>query len=429
MDVSELLDDALSRSTQRTLQEAFEVELNRSGLTRTQVERLLKIERRTLIAILEGKGKTHDVTQVLKVGAFCGLDISQTMAMYVSILPKEKIGEIHQSVDLARLNSLFELKSLKAIGFVDSDKDLATITSRVKQFFGISSLSEYDSLVHNTLFSKTKRKSRSEKMLDFWTTSSIRYFESINNPHPYDRKLLLGLIPKIKAQSQNVESGLLNVARALFAAGVTVVFQQKIPNTNIKGATFLLDESPCIVLTDHGRSYPRLWFSLIHELHHVLYDLDSIRDWTFHLTGEPNIQLLQEEKADRFAHDMLCSDEKLDTLGLLIHNPSIVAQKARKWGVHPSIVYASFQFREAQRGENFWGAFRKQFPDFDLAVKNFNASIWKASSIEDAAVEARSLLDEPAYTRAPEEAEDVIATAPPAGSKRKTNTISKNKKS
>ena len=393
VNVPELLQDALLQSPNRTLAAAFELELGRSGLTRTQVERLLGIQRRTLDKILNGEGKGHDITQVLKVGAFCGLDISQTLSMYLTVLPSEKIGEVQDAIELSRLNALFDLKLLKAIGLIRSDKVLAEIVARIKRFFGLISLNDYESLVHNTLFSRTKRQTKSEKMVDFWTTASIQLFEKISNPNPYDRDALLQLVPKIRAQSQQVESGLANVARALFAVGVTVVFQPRVPNTNVKGATFLLDESPCIVITDHGRSYPRLWFSLLHELHHVLYDLDSIRDWTFHLTGESNLQLLQEEKADHFARGMLCSDAKLDELGLQIHTPQIVAMYAKRWNVHPSIIYATFQFRMSEQGENYWGAFRKHFPDFDKATAVLNNSIWQAASLDAAAAEIRASLE------------------------------------
>ena len=52
-----------------------------------------------------------------------------------------------------------------------------------------------------------------------------------------------------------------------------------LPKTQIKGATFVINNKPCIVITDFNKNYGTIWFSLIHELHHVLFDLDSIYDY------------------------------------------------------------------------------------------------------------------------------------------------------
>jgi HTH-type transcriptional regulator/antitoxin HigA len=87
-------------------------------------------------------------------------------------------------------------------------------------------------------------------MKDFWIKSSYKYFELIDNPNDYSRQNLVELIPKIKPYTQNVETGLLTVFQALFNIGITVVFQPSLPKTQIRGATFLIKNKPCIVITD-----------------------------------------------------------------------------------------------------------------------------------------------------------------------------------
>jgi len=62
----------------------------------------------------------------------------------------------------------------------------------------------------------------------------------------------------------------------LFNIGITIVFQPSLPKTQIRGATFLINDKPCIVITDFNKNYATIWFALIHELHHVLFDLETI---------------------------------------------------------------------------------------------------------------------------------------------------------
>ena len=113
---------------------------------------------------------------------------------------------------------------------------------------------------------------------------------------------------------------MLTVFRALYNVGVTVIFQPMLSRTQIRGATFLINNKPCIVVTDLHKSYPTIWFSLIHELHHVLFDLEELEKVKYHLTGEPDLFLMQEDKANEFASEYLISAEKLRYIEPLIHN-------------------------------------------------------------------------------------------------------------
>ena len=229
-------------------------------------------------------------------------------------------------------------------------------------------------------------------MKDFWIKSSYKYFELINNPNYYSRSELVDLIPKIKPYTQNIKNGLLTVFRALYNIGVTVVFQPKLPKTQIRGATFFVNEKPCIVITDLNKNYATVWFSLIHELHHVLFDLEIIKKTKYHLTGEPDLFLLQEDKANEFASEYLISTEKMRYIEKLIHNPLMVSKFAKECQIHPSIIYSQFQWRKAEKGNDYWGAFKEYFPDLQLATKKLNVSNWDVQSLKLAAKKIKELL-------------------------------------
>lgn len=119
-------------------------------------------------------------------------------------------------------------------------------------------------------------------------------------------------MPKIRPFTRDIENGLVQVAKALYKVGVTVIFQPSIEKLQIRGATFSCNKKPCIVLSDLQKNYPTLWFTLLHELHHVLYDFDEINKRVFHLSsGEGDIFLMNEERADNFATEYLLSEARL----------------------------------------------------------------------------------------------------------------------
>ena len=92
--------------------------------------------------------------------------------------------------------------------------------------------------------------------MKFWVDSAYRVFKDIANPNEYNREDLKNIIIKVKPYSQDVNDGLLIVCKALYHCGVTVIAQELLPTTQVRGGTFVINDKPCIVLTDYRKSYP-----------------------------------------------------------------------------------------------------------------------------------------------------------------------------
>lgn len=389
--INDILRDSFQEQTGRSLPSLFEEKLNLSGLSKTQFERLSGMQRRSLDGILNKTSKQTDIINLLKLGDFLELSLQDLLVLHFNNRPGNEIKDLQASMELTYINKFFDLKALSSLGFIDKNSDLETLKNRICIFFGIESIYEYERELSEALYSRTK-KSFSDKMKDFWVKSSYKYFELINNPNEYSRRELIDLIPKIKPYTQNVEKGLLTVCQALYNIGVTVVFQPKLPKTQIRGATFLINKKPCIVITDLNKNYATVWFALMHELHHVLFDLEIIERTKYHLTGEPDLFLLQEDKANEFASEYLISTDRMRYIEKLIHNPLMVKKFAKECQVHPSIIYSQYQWRESEKGSDYWGAFKEHFPDLSQATKRMNISNWDVESLEIASEKIKELL-------------------------------------
>jgi len=374
-----------------SLEELLLDKLEKSGLNKTQFEKFAGIERKSLDAILYKTSKQTDVNKLIKLGEFLEIGLEDLLMMHFHDRSTEEIKELQDSMDITFINKCFDLKTLISIGYLNRNDTLEEIKIRICNFFGINSIYDYDSELKEALYSKT-RKSFSNKMNDFWIKSSYRYFQLINNPNDYDRNNLVDLIPKIKPYTRNVENGLKTVFQALYNIGITVVFQPILPKTQIRGATFIVNNKPCVVITDLNKNYATIWFALIHELHHVLFDLEIIEKMCYHLTGEPDIFLIQEDKANEFAGEYLFSSEKMRYIEKLIHNKLIVEKFAAECQIHPSIIYSQFQWRQSEMGNDYWGAFKEYFPVISKVTRNLNVANWDNESIEKTAIKIRELL-------------------------------------
>lgn len=388
--VSKILNQSLKYSGP-SLEELLINKLDSSGLSRTQFQKLVGIERKSLDAILNKTSKQTDINKLVKLGEFLEISLEELLIIHYNERSSQEIRELQNSMDITYINKFFDLKVLTSLGFISNSSDVDTLKERICSFFGINSIYEYDVELNDALYSRTK-KSFSDKMKDFWIKSSYKYFEAIDNQNEYDRESLIELIPKIKPYTRNVENGLLTVFQALFNVGVTVIFQPSLPKTQIRGATFVMNGKPCIVITDLNKNYATIWFALIHELHHVLYDLEVIGKTSYHLTGEPDLFLIQEDKANEFASEYLFSSDKMRYIERLIHNKLLVHQFAEKCQIHPSIIYSQFQWRQAEAGKDYWGAFKDQFPKMSDVTKNLNIANWDSDTIQETATKLKELL-------------------------------------
>lgn len=375
-----------------SIEDLLKEKLVSSGLTKTQFEKLSGMERRSLDAILDKTSKQTDIIKLVKLAEFLEIDFNDLLVIHFHNRPSDEMKELQDSMDITFINKFFDLKTLTTLGFISKNDSLETLKKRICDFFDLNNIYEYDRELNEAFYSKTK-KSFSDKMKDFWIKSSYKYFELIDNPNEYQRHSLIDIIPKIKPYTQNVESGLLTVFQALYNIGVTVVFQPSLPKTQIRGATFLIKNKPCVVITDLNKNYATIWFALIHELHHVLFDLETIGNNTnYHISGEPDLFLIQEDKANEFASEYLLSSEKMRYIEKMIHNRFMVERFAKECQIHPSIIYGQYQFRQFKKGNDYWAAFKDYFPDIKGLTKQLNVSNWDTDSIKEAALKTKKFL-------------------------------------
>ena len=177
------------------------------------------------------------------------------------------------------------------------------------------------------------------------------------------------------------------VVKALYKVGVTIIFQPSISTLQIKGATFSCNNKPCIVLSDLNKNYPTLWFVLLHELHHVLYDFQDIQKRMFHLSGEGDIFLMNEERADDFALEYLLPEPKFKYAIGYINSKLTIERLAKEWTIHPSIIYAIYCYKT-----NEWAKFSRYIPKMDIALEALNTHPFDKESLLESVKEIKELV-------------------------------------
>lgn len=385
--LDKVLSEALGSTDKPTLRQLYERKLEELGISdRIAAREVMGIEHTPLHQILDGTAKFPDALKMLKLASFLEINADEVMALFIQNASREEVAKLDDVRRATYIVKEFDLTQMKKAGVLESITDFVAIEKRLRTFLGLERIEDYSTDLAYALYSRTKRAS-SNKMLDFWTKAAYRYFEEVANPNEYDREALKELVPKIRPYTRDVENGLHTVARALYSVGVTVIYQPYLPNTQVRGATFRVHGKPCIALSGYRKSYAGIWFALMHELHHVLFDLDSIA--TYHITGEPDLMLMNEEQANDFARDYLFSNERMDFVRPFILEHAIVARCAEEAQVHPSIVYGFYEYQT----NNFQTPFKRYEPNVQAMLAKLNACNWDAESIKKNALKIRKALD------------------------------------
>ena len=125
--------------------------------------------------------------------------------------------------------------------------------------------------------------------------------------------------------------------RLLNECGIAIVFLPHIGGSFLHGATFIEGNRIVIGLTVRGRDADRFWFSLFHELYHIL------AGHIFNLNQEePEIE--RENKANQYARDTLIPYDKYKRFvdrGCI--NRTSIIQFASSIEVDPGIVVGRLQ--------------------------------------------------------------------------------------
>lgn len=391
-DIDKLLNSIFSDDNPLNIREMFNEKLDTLNVSKTKVLNLLKIDKDVFEQIINGTAKQPNLIHIIKIANFLNIPIDKFIEVVLKNQSTDNISSIENAKNATFLLNNFDVKTLTKYGFFKSTYNTEELVSKVLSFFGFETIRDFELELDKPLYSSVKRNF-SDKMKDFWIKSAFQTFKVIENPNDYSRNGLKDLIVKIKPYSQDLENGLFTVCKALYNVGVTVVFQDYLSTTQVKGATFIINDKPCLVLTNFGKVYPTLWFTLLHELHHVLFDFELIKNNSFHLTGDADLFLI-EEKADSFARDFYFSEEKFHFIRRYIKNPYMVSKFASENEIHVSMVYSFFTwYQDKIYGKNYYGAFKEFYPDYKVSLKKLSPLSWEEESIKSAGERIKKILE------------------------------------
>lgn len=362
-----------------TLTDLYERRLEELKITHSNAADITGIDPRALLNIVTGAKKIADFTNLIKLASFLQISKVQVVQLYVDLLEKNFPAQVPIAAEKVNfIKENFDLASLRKAGFINSITDFREIETKLTNFLGLKNILDYEAPDDEVAFSSGALAPRNPLNRKQWVAFARATIEEINNPYEYNRKALIEYFSQIRWHSTNVELGLVNVIRELSKMGITVIYQEPLPALHLRGATIPVNDRPGIVITDYKGFYPTLWFALVHELFHVLFDWQEIRNSSYHVSDEEEQELsvkAKEEEADNFAREYLFSIEKTNQIRPLLKGPSdYVAKFAKLNHVHESFPYVFHAHDVGKKNRSAWALAVQMNPDIDCLLRQIKNS-------------------------------------------------------
>ena len=368
-----------------TLKELFEQKTQALDISPTVAANILGVQLRALNGVLNGTQKVIDITVISKITNFLQVPREQIVNLYLQAVEKNFPTATISARKVEFIKDNFDLAVLRKAKWIDNITDFGHIEKRLIARLGLKSILEYRKPSVDVAFCVGPFEPKNGLTRAAWIKAAQACFEEIDNPHLYNRDELIRLFPRLRWYTMNEKRGLPEVIGLLHRVGVTVVLQQSLPTLQLRGATFNYNGKPCIALTDYVGFYPTLWFALFHELFHVLFDWDEIKENQYHVTDEENTQLSVQERereANTFASEYLFSAEKVEAVKRHLNDTVFVNQFAADNHVHPSIVYTQCAYA-MPKSRSAWALARKNSPLASECIEQFGAAIEGGEQVEE----------------------------------------------
>ena len=312
-------------------------------MTQEEFAKRLNITPKNLSDLVNGKASISDniaksLAMMLGTSVDIWLNLQRTYdqkVLEIKLLKTQKAEE----ADLALIDYAYFTK----LGVVKATKDKTERISELLKYFAIASFTVFKNKDFLVQFRQVQTVD--EKVVlnsNAWVQTVFNIGKTIDTK-PFSEKELKRFLPRIKEMTLRTPSEVVPQLKQLLAeCGVALVLLPSLKNSGVYGATKWVNNEKVVVgITDRRKYADVFWFSLLHELGHVMQ-----RKKTKTLVDFSNNDYTEkfEKEADEFAEDLLIDREAYE---LFTSNSDYSESKIRAFAsvikVHPGIVVGRLQ--------------------------------------------------------------------------------------
>lgn len=302
---------------------------------------------KTLSKVINGQANiSNDLAKKLSVMMGTSVDVWLDLQNAYD----QKMIEIQRARDFdeqAEIVKRIDYKYFVEVVGLPSTRDIKEKVANLCRFFMVADLRimmQPDFLVNfRTGISTTSEKNVINSRA--WIQTAINLSKSVETK-PFDAGKLKAYLPELRGMTVQKPSVFLPRMREIFSeCGVAFVLLPHLKNAGVNGAVKWLSEDRVVLaMNNRGLNADKFWFSLFHEIKHVLQQKMKTVFVSSSIEEMTDINNMLEQDADTFANNYLIPPTKLMKFSptKFTSDAEIVAF-AQSIGIHPGIVAGRLQ--------------------------------------------------------------------------------------
>jgi len=336
--------------------EYLEEMLEDIGMSQAELANRMGRPKQMINEIIKGK-KSITSTTALELEDVLGVPSHIWLGLeseYQIVLAKAE--ELKQMEEESKLIPNFPYAELAKLGFVKATRRAVEKVEELKKFFGVAKLIQISQVkAYQPAFRVSDHKSVSHEAIATWIQAG-RVEASKIKTESFDKKRLKSLLSDIKdlMNLENINESIEGIRKILVSCGVSFVMLPHFKKTKVNGATFWIDDrsKAVIVMSIKGSYSDIFWFSLFHEIAHILLH-DKREVFLEDGCNDPALQQ-QENEADQFAKDFLIPKNKFESfVNKGSFSKESVKSFAKELGIKPSIIVGRLMHEKIVRFDNY----------------------------------------------------------------------------
>lgn len=244
-------------------------------------------------------------------------------------------------------STLFPLAEMARMGWISSTADPLTQIHACLAFFGVDTTDEwlhkYSNVKDLAAFRTTCKFESSDGAVLAWLRKGEIEAQK-QASRKWNKQELQNQLPSLRALTRlpEPEKFVPQLQDILNKSGVRIVIVRPTKGCKAHGATFFSKGQPVILLSVRYLSDDQFWFTLFHEIGHLVLHSETKR----FVEGDGSAGGDEEFEANEFATSILIPGERLKELHTLGVNGRAVMRFAKDIGIAPGIVVGQMQHRK-----------------------------------------------------------------------------------
>jgi len=320
--------------------------LEEKGMTQAELAERMGRPLKTINEIIKGKTSITPETAIQLEGVFSvpagfwmNLESNYQVAL-VRFNFEEKLKEEYQIAEK------YPYKEMVKLGWISAVSDSKEVVQSLLNFFGVISLKNVieKNIFIGAQYRISAKKDYSKEAITAWLRKGVLEAQKINTDD-FDEKKLKEAIPKIKSLMFSRPNEFMSqLTRILADCGVALVILKSLKNVPVNGVTrWISPKKALIQMSIRGKYADIFWFSLFHELGHLL--LHRKKDVYIDSENE-EVNKKQEDQANKFASESLIPESECNSFTAkfkIYKDIETLKRFAKKQGVINGIVVGRLQ--------------------------------------------------------------------------------------